>query len=100
MSVNAGTIQVAPRTIVRAVLALAAALAIGAAGGSLVTQALTSDAAIEAPVAGVLPWDQQKLDAMEGRQAAETVQAPAIGIAPWDQQKLDAMEGAQAAAAR
>ena len=95
MSVNAGTIQVAPRTIVRAVLALAAALAIGAAGGSL-----TSDAAIEAPVAGVLPWDQQKLDAMEGRQAAETVQAPAIGIAPWDQQKLDAMEGAQAAAAR
>ena len=100
MSVNAGTIQVAPRNVGRAVLALVTALAIGAAAGSIVTQAVTSDVTVGAPAAGVLPWDQQKLDAMVGRQIAETVQASSIGIAPWDQQKLDAMVGAQAAAGR
>jgi hypothetical protein len=100
MSVNAGTIQVAPRSMVRSALALTAALVIGAAAGSLATRAIGVETTTEAPVVCVLPWDQQKLDAMEGRQAAETVQVPAIGIAPWDQQKLDAMEGAQAAAGR
>ena len=100
MSVNAGTIQVAPRNIVRSALALIAALVIGAGAGSLATRAITDETTSESPVVGLLPWDQQKLDAMVGRQAAETVQAPAIGIAPWDQQKLDAMVGAQAAAGR
>ncbi|HET9671527.1 MAG TPA: hypothetical protein VFQ40_01605 [Actinomycetota bacterium] len=100
MSVNAQTIEVAPRSAARAVLAIVAALVIGAGAGSVVTQAVTSEAPTTEAPAEVLPWDQQKLDAMDGRQAAETVEVPAIGIAPWDDQKLDAMEGAQAAASR
>jgi hypothetical protein len=99
MNVNAGTIAVAPRSVARSVLALAAVLAIGAAAGSLVTRAVTADA-LETPPIGIASWDQQKLQSMDGRQAAETVEAPAIGIAPWDDQKLDAMEGLQAAAGR
>ena len=100
MSVNAGTIPIRQRNAARIVLAIVGALTIGAAAGSITTQALSSDGTLEVPTVGVLPWDQQKLDAMNGRQTAETVEAPAVGITPWEQQKLDAMEGVQAAAGR
>jgi hypothetical protein len=66
-----------------------------------VTKAITTgDATVEVPAATIAPWDEQKLDAMDGRQEAETVEAPAAGIAPWVQQKLDAMAGLQASAGR
>lgn len=67
--------------ITRSVLALTAALAIGAAVGSVATRAIV-DPTTEVPAEGVVPWDQQKLDAMEGRQAAERVRTSAIGFAP------------------
>jgi hypothetical protein len=81
------------------VLALAAALVIGAAVGSVATRSIVVDPTTDVPVVGVAPWDQQKLDAMNGRQAAETLRQT-TGIAPWDEQKLEAMEGLQATAGR
>jgi hypothetical protein len=98
MSANAGTIQAPPRSLARSVLALTAALVLGAAAGSVATRAVVVDPTTEVPVVGIVPWDQQKLDAMNGRQAAEI--AGMSGIAPWDEQKLEAMEGLQAAAGR
>jgi hypothetical protein len=53
------------------VVALLITLATGATFGSLITQAVTSTPTIaEQQAVGIAPWDQQKLDAMEGRQAA------------------------------
>ena len=60
---------------------------------------MTSDTpAVAEQVAGITPWDQQKLDAMEGRQQAETVEADGPGIPAWDQGMLDAIDGFQASA--
>jgi hypothetical protein len=101
MSARAETIQVPGRSLTSFVLAVMAALAIGAAAGSVATSAITAgDDVVSVPTAGLTSWDEQKLDAMEGRQLAETVEAPPIGIAPWDQGKLDAMDGFQASAGR
>jgi hypothetical protein len=81
------------------VVALILALAIGAAAGSLITRAVTPDAPAAAEqVVGIAPRDQQKLDAMNGRQLAETAAVDGPGIAAWDQGKLDAMDGFQASA--
>lgn len=81
-----------------AFLLAASALSLGAVAGSVATQALETDVVITREhVVGIVPWDQQKLDAMKGRQAAAAHEA-GLGIVPWDPQKLDAMEGFQASA--
>ena len=99
MSAKAETLATPARPIASSVVALLLTLAIGAAAGSLITRAVTSDTpAVAEQVVGITPWDQQKLDAMDGRQQAETVEVDGPGIAPWDQGKLDAMDGFQASA--
>jgi hypothetical protein len=76
-------------------------LALGAAAGSLITRAVASDTpAVAEQVVGITPWDQQKLDAMNGRRQAEIAEVDGPGIASWDQGKLDAADGLQASAAR
>jgi hypothetical protein len=101
MSAKAQTLAAPARPIASSLIALVLALALGAVAGSLITRAVTSDApAVAEQVVGITRWDQGKLDAMEGRQQAETVQVDGPGIAPWDQGKLDAMEGLQASAGR
>ena len=100
MSAKTETLATPARPIASTVVALVLALAIGAAAGSLITRAVTSDApAVAEQVAGIAPWDQQKLDAMNGRQQAEAAELDGPGIAPWDQGKLDAMDGFQASVA-
>jgi hypothetical protein len=99
MSAKAQTLTAPARPIASSVIALLLTLAIGAAAGSLITRAVTSDTpAVAEQVVGIAPWDQQKLDAMEGRQDAATAAVDGPGIAPWDQGKLDAMDGFQASA--
>jgi hypothetical protein len=100
MSAEAKTLAVPARHVASYVLAIVLALVIGAAAGSIITRAFATDGTISREqVVGIAPWDQQKLDAMEGRQDAETAAVDGPGIAPWDQEKLDAMEGFQASAA-
>ena len=107
MSAKAETLDPG-RHIAPLVLAIVLALTIGVAAGALITGAATSDTTVAAEqttrgvVAGIQAWDQQKLDAMEGRQAAETFrssvadQAPiSIGIPGWDQGMVDAMANYQ-----
>jgi hypothetical protein len=99
MSAKAETLATPARPIASSAVALLLTLVIGAAAGSLITRAVTSDTtAVAEQVVGITPWDQQKLDAMDGRQQAETVEVDGPGIAPWDQGKLDAMDGFQASA--
>jgi hypothetical protein len=99
MSAKAETLAVPARHVASYVLAIVLTLAIGATAGSLITQAIAEDStSVGEQVAGIVPWDQQKLDAMEGRQDAETAAVDGPGIAPWDQGKLDAMAGFQASA--
>lgn len=101
MSAKAESLAVPARNITSYVLAVVLALAIGATAGSMITKAVATDATTsEQQVVGIVPWDQQKLDAMAGRQEAEAVVVDGPGITPWDQGKLDAMEGLQASAAR
>lgn len=101
MSAKAETLATPARHVASYVLAIILALAIGATAGSVITQALRTDATAttQDEVAGIAPWDQQKLDAMAGRQQAATVRVDGPGIASWDQGKLDAMAGFQASAA-
>jgi len=98
MSAKAETLAVPARHLASYVLAIVLALAIGATAGSMITQALGTDATTTTrdQVIGIAPWDQQKLDAVDGRQQAETVAVDGPGITPWDQGKLDAMAGFQA----
>ena len=99
MSAKAQTLASPARPIASSVVALILALAVGAAGGSLITRAVTADSSAAAEqVVGITPWDQQKLDAMQGRQQAEAAEAGGPGIPAWDQGKLDAMDGFQASA--
>jgi hypothetical protein len=99
MSAKAETLAVPARHVASYVLAVVLALVIGATAGSIITRALSTDGAItREQVVGIAPWDQQKLDAVAGRQQAESVVADGPGIAPWDQEKLDAMAGFQASA--
>ena len=99
MSAKAQTLAAPARPIASFVLAIVVALAIGVTAGSLITQAVTPEVtSVEVGTVGITPWDQQKLDAMNGRQQAETVGTDGPGIAPWDQGKLDAAEGLQASA--
>jgi hypothetical protein len=100
MSAKAQTLAAPARPIVSSVVTIVLTLVIGAAAGSLITRAVASDtAAVAEQVVGITPWDQQKLDAMHGRQQAATVDVDGPGIAPWDQGKLDAADGMQASAA-
>lgn len=97
MSARVETVAVPARHVASYVLAIVITLTIGAAAGSLITQAIDEDSTrVGEQVVGIVPLDQQKLDAMEGRQDAETAAVGGPGIAPWDQGKLDAMEGFQA----
>jgi hypothetical protein len=101
MSAKAQTLTAPARPIASTVVALLLTLAIGAAGGIVVTRAVTSDTpAVAEQVAGITPWDQQKLDAMNGRQQAETVAVDGPGIPAWDQGMLDAIDGFQASVGR
>jgi hypothetical protein len=101
MSAKAETLAAPARSIASSVVALLLTLAIGAAGGSMLTRAVASDRPAAAEqVAGITPWDQQKLDAMNGRQQAETVEVDGPGIPAWDQGMLDAIDGFQASAGR
>lgn len=103
MSVKAETLDPG-RHVAPLVLAIVLALTIGVAAGALITRAATSDTTLATEqtatgfVVGIKAWDQQKLDAMEGRQAAETFRsdvedqrAVATGIPGWDQGMVDAM---------
>jgi hypothetical protein len=100
MSAKAETLAVPARHVASYVWAIVLALAIGATAGSAITQAFGSDSTTtkRKQVVGIAPWDQQKLDAVDGRQQAETVAVDGPGVAPWDQGKLDAMAGFQASA--
>ena len=100
MSAKVETLATPARRVASYVLAIVLALAIGAIAGSAITQAFGADAAVtnRQGSVGIAPWDQQKLDAMAGRQQAETVAVDGPGIAEWDQGKLDAMAGFQASA--
>jgi hypothetical protein len=99
MSAKTGTLAAPARPIASYVLAIVVTLAVGATAGSLITQAVTPEvASVGVENVGITPWDQQKLDAMEGRQQAETVETGVPGIAPWDQDKLDAAGSLQASA--
>ncbi len=97
MSAKAQTLAVPARHLASYVVAVVLALVIGAAVGSIITQAFATDeVTTRETVVGIAPWDQQKLDAVDGRQQAETVAVDGPGITPWDQGKLDAMAGFQA----
>jgi hypothetical protein len=99
MSAKAQTLAVPARHLASYVVAVVLALVIGAAAGSIITRTFATDAVTTREhVVGITPWDQQKLDAMAGRQQAETATVDGPGIAPWDQAKLDAMAGFQASA--
>lgn len=99
MSAKAETLAVPTRRVASYLLAIVLTLGVGAAAGSLITQALAEDSATTGErFVGIALWDQQKLDAVDGRQAAETAAVDGPGIAPWDQGKLDAMDGFQASA--
>jgi hypothetical protein len=99
MSAEAETLAVPTRHVASYVLAIVLTLAIGATAGSLITQAVAEDSTTAGErFLGIAPWDQQKLDAMDGRQDAETAAVDGPGIAPWDRGKLDAIDGFQASA--
>jgi len=71
MSAKAERVGLRERHVAASVAALLITLATGATFGSLITQAVTSPPTIaERQTVGIAPWDQQKLDAMEGFQAA------------------------------
>jgi hypothetical protein len=71
MSAKAVNVGLRKRHVMAYVMALVITLATGATFGSLITQAVTSTPTIEEqPAVGIAPWDQQKLDAMEGFQAS------------------------------
>jgi len=98
MSTKAETLPA--RNVASYVVAIVLALVIGATASNVITRAFDADVTptTREHVVGITPWDQQKLDAMAGRQQAETVSVDGPGIAPWDQAKLDAMAGFQASA--
>ena len=101
MSAKAQTLAAPARPLASYVVAVVLALVIGAAAGSIITRGVaTNQVTTRESVVGIAPWDQQKLDAMAGRQQAETAASEGPGIAPWDQAKLDAMAGFQASAGR
>ena len=71
MSAKAEIVGLWERHVMAYVVALLITLAIGATIGSLITQAVTSTPTVAGRQAvGIAPWDQQKLDAMEGFQAS------------------------------
>jgi len=98
MSAKAEALATPARPIAPFIVAILITLAIGVTAGSLITRAVTSDTDAVAEQAGIASWDQQKLDAMSGRQLAASAEVDGPGIAPWDKGKLDAMSGRQLAA--
>lgn len=71
MSAKAEIVGLWERHVMAYVVALLITLAIGATIGSLITQAVASTPTVAGRQAvGIAPWDQQKLDAMEGFQAS------------------------------
>lgn len=99
MSAKAESLAVPARHVGSYVLAVVLALVIGATAGSIIARAFATNETINREqVVGIAPWDQQKLDAMAGRQQAEGATLDGPGVAAWDQGKLDAMDGFQASA--
>ncbi|HEX6400338.1 MAG TPA: hypothetical protein VF108_07745 [Actinomycetota bacterium] len=71
MSAKAENVGLWERHVMAYVVALLITLAIGATIGSLITQAVISTPTIaEQQAVGIAPWDQHKLDAMDGFQAS------------------------------
>jgi hypothetical protein len=109
MSTNAGAVGVSTRpALIKAWTAAVSALAVAALIMSTVALSLAvrddrqvssraeQAGGAQAVSAGAIAWDAGKLEAMEGRQLAETVRT--ASPAPlWDAQKLEAMEGRQLA---
>ena len=113
MGAKAETLAGPGRHVAPFVLAIVLALTIGVTVVSLITRTTTSDTITPAvqtatdPVVGIQAWDAQKLDAMEGRQAAETFRSvigdqggpkggsAGAGIRGWDQGMVDAMQDYQ-----
>jgi hypothetical protein len=103
MDTKAGTIGVSTRpagftvwTVAVSALAAAAlimsAVAITMAAGDRAATGVASGGINTAPSTGVALWDAAKLEAMEGRMAAESARIQ--GDAPtWDEAKLEAMAG-------
>ena len=80
MSAKAETLATPARPLASYVVAIVLALVIGAAAGSIITRAFaTDDMTTRENVVGIAPWDQQKLDAMAGRQQAETARGGRTG---------------------
>jgi hypothetical protein len=99
MSAKTETLVVPAKPVATYVVVVLVALVIGASLGSLITNAVISDASPTVETApGILPWDPQKLDAIAGLQAAAAAQAESAGIRPWDEQMLEQMQGRQLAA--
>ena len=71
------------------VIAIVAALGLGALAVGMVRVAFDDDAPATATSVQTPLWDAQKLEAMEGRQLAAKVAQPVT----WDAAKLEAMEG-------
>jgi hypothetical protein len=109
MSTKAGTIGVSGQparfmlwiaavSVLAAAALIMSALALTLAGRD--DRSVTSVAGsgtLEAASIGVPLWDADKLEAMDGRQLAETVRAEASAGTLWDADKLEAMEGRQLA---
>jgi hypothetical protein len=106
MSTNAGTVGVSARpTLLKAWTAAVSALAVAALIMSAVALNLAArgDGSVSGRViqesgitgTGAVAWDAGMLEAMEGRQLAETFRT--TGPVLWDADKLAAMEGRQLA---
>jgi hypothetical protein len=101
MSAKTETLVVPAKPVATYIVAVLVALVFGASLGSLITNAVISDANPAAETAlGIRPWDEQMLEQMQGRQLAATYRADGPGIQPWDEQKLEAMALRALAAAR
>ena len=105
MSTKAGTIGVSGQPVrftlwIAAVSVLAAAalimsaLALTLAGrDDRSVTSLAGSGTLEVASIGVPLWDAGKLEAMQGRQLAETVRAEGSAATLWDAGKLEAMQG-------
>lgn len=95
MSARVESAPVGRFSVATIAIAMVVALGIGGLAGLMVTRATEGrPAAVTTPV-GIPYWDDQKLEAMEGRQLA--AQVGIAGTQLWDARKLEAMEGRQLA---
>ena len=99
MSAKAETLATPARPIASSVVALILTLVIGAAAGSLITQAVTSDTpAAAAQVVGITPGTSRSSTPCRAGNR-QTVGWTVRGSPRGTRRKLDAMDGFQASAA-